>query len=139
MKVCWRYNTLDMNAGQLCIKIPKKRNEIKWPSIACSHICHADISKCVYQLDTYLVNFWWKYVLPNTKAAYFCDIIFSHRAMFSTSTNKESRESNIRPTTDNIYKITDRQTFLIFVWLMHMFHLALGPFFLDIIKKIVRT
>ena len=74
VKVWWRYNTSDMNARQLCMKIPKKRNKIKGRSITCGHIWHVNTSKCVYWLDTHYVNVWWSYMLPNTNAIHFYDI-----------------------------------------------------------------
>ena len=57
-------------------KYPKKRNKIKGRSVIWNHIWHIYISKCVYWLDTYFVNVWWSYALPNTNAVHFY-VIFS--------------------------------------------------------------
>ena len=45
-------------------------------------------------LDTHSVKIWLRYVLQNTNAYHFCDIIFRHRAMFSTCPNKEIQKSS---------------------------------------------
>ena len=94
MKVWWRYNNSDINGHQKCIKIPKKRNKIKWRSITYSHIWHINIPKCVYWLDIRSVKVWCSYDFPNTNAAHFCDIISSHRTMFpSCSKNSVGNQS----------------------------------------------
>ena len=59
------------------MKMPKKRNKIKWLYITCSHIWHVDISKYVYWLNIHSVKVWWRYVLPNANVAHICDIIFA--------------------------------------------------------------
>ena len=58
MKVWLGQNTSDMNARQLCIKIPKKRIKIKRLSINCSYIWHVDIAKYVYQLEIQSEKVW---------------------------------------------------------------------------------
>ena len=97
VKVWWRYNNSDMNDRQKCMKTPKKRIKTKWRSITCSYIWHVDISKYVYWSNTHSVNVLWRYVLLNANAAPFSDVFFRHRAMFSTSWNKESRKSKVGP------------------------------------------
>ena len=97
VKVWWKYNNSNMNARQLCIKIPKKSNKIKGRSMTSRHIQHIDTSKYVHWLDTHTVKVWWSYVLPNSNAIHFCDIFIRHRTMFLTCPNKECRESKIRP------------------------------------------
>ena len=77
------------------MKIPKKRNKIKWRSITKSHIWHIYISKYVYWLNIHSVKVWWRYVLPNTNAVLFCDIFFRFMAMFSSSPNKKTQKSSL--------------------------------------------
>ena len=109
------------------MKIPNKRNKIKWLSIACSYIWHIDISKYVYWLDIQSVNVWWRCVLPNANAAHFCDIFFRH-SVGDLPRKTVSKINNPAPlgSTRIIYltfskyfrslhkQITDRQTFLRF-------------------------
>ena len=66
-----------MNDRQKCMKIPKKRNKIKWRSVTCSHIWHVDISKYVYLLDTHSVKVLAKLCVTKLKCRflmYFSDI-----------------------------------------------------------------
>ena len=56
---CWSYNTFNVNARQLCMKILNERNKIKRWSIAYSYIWHVGISKCVYWLE--LRHILWKF------------------------------------------------------------------------------
>ena len=94
----WKFGEINKNAK---MKIPLKRNKIKGRSIACNHIWHIDISKCVYWLDTLSVKVWWNYAIPNTNADHFCDIIFRHRAVFPSCNKKQCWKSKIRPRWDN--------------------------------------
>ena len=75
-------------------KIPKKRNWIGKSSITCSHIWLVDIPKCVY---IHSLKVWWSYVLPNTNAVNFYDIIFRHRAVFPSWNRKRvgNQKSNL--------------------------------------------
>ena len=78
------------------MKIIKKRYKIKGCSITCSYIWHViNMSKCVYLLDIHFVVVWWKYVLPNTNAIYFYDIIFRHRAVLPTCPKNQTRKLKI--------------------------------------------
>ena len=43
------------------MKIHKKSNWIRQPSITCSRIWHFDILKCVHWSDTKSVKVWWRY------------------------------------------------------------------------------
>ena len=71
--------------SSIVYKKPKERNKIQE---AYSYIWLIDTSKYAYWLDTRSVEVWWSYVLPNSNAVNFCDIIFRHRAMFLTWPNK---------------------------------------------------
>ena len=84
------------------IKISKKKQSIQRTfcylklHLACQHIkicvsirhtiCESFVK--IQNLDTHFVKVWWSYVLPNTNAVHYCDIIFRHREMFSTCKTK---------------------------------------------------
>ena len=130
MKFWWKYSTTDMNARQLCMKIPKKGNKIIEPFITSSYLWHVNTSNCAYWIDIHSVKVWRNYILPNSNAVNSFDIIFRHRSRstFLPCPNKESRRSKIGPvwavdalqmtdwqmTTGDRQnsEITDRQTFL---------------------------
>ena len=105
MKVWWKYNNLGMNDHQLCMKMPKKCNKIKGRSVVCSHIWHVNNSKYVYWLDTHSMKVWWRYVLPNTNAFNFCDIIFRHRADLPKKTLSKINNPVTLGSTRIIYRI----------------------------------
>ena len=62
-------------------KIPKNATKSKGSFTTCSHIWHVGITKCAYWLYTYSVKVCGSYVLPNTNAVHFSNIIFKHRAV----------------------------------------------------------
>ena len=88
VKIWWRYNTSDMNARHLCLKVPKECNKIKEPSINCSYIWHIDTLKYVYWLDTHSVKVWCSYVLSNTNPIHFCNIFLDIGHCFRTAQTK---------------------------------------------------
>ena len=89
----------------MCENTQKNEIKPKRPSITCSCIWYI----CAIWFDTYFVKVWYRYVLPNTNAVQFCDVIFRHRAMFSTCPNKETRKSKNRPR----YDISGQNTVLL--------------------------
>ena len=52
------------------MKMSNKRNKTKGHSITCSYIWH------ITNIKIHSVKVLLKYVLPNTNAAHFCDIVF---------------------------------------------------------------
>ena len=77
----------------------KYKKKIDWRN-------HINTSKCVYWLDKHSVKVWWSYVISNTHAIHFCDIIFRHRTIFLTCPNKESLKLKIQSCSNDLDKYT---------------------------------
>ena len=80
VKDWWRYNTSDMNARQLCMKIPKNCNNIKGLSITWRHTWHVDISKCVLIWHTFCESLV-KICANKHKCCSFFDIFFRKKVL----------------------------------------------------------
>ena len=100
--VCWHTKICTLNRHNICeslVKIQhfkpkwlsimfdntkKKHTKIKRLPIICSYIWNNSTLKFAYWFNTYSVEVWWRYVLPNTNTVHFCDISFRHRAVLPT-------------------------------------------------------